>query len=169
MTTQIALLRAINVGGRRGVAMTDLRALFTELGFSDVATLLQTGNVVFGSTKPAAAVERLLERAAAKRLGLETDFMVRTAAQWRAIVARNPFPEQARKDPARLVLMVCKEAPGKALTITGANREIVRASGREIFIVYPDGQGRSRLKLGARGTARNWNTVMKLATLSSEL
>ena len=167
MTVQIALVRAINLGSQMRVAMEDLRALATGLGFTDARTYVQSGNLVFGSTLPSARVELMLEQAGKKKLGLGTDFMVRTAAQWRAIVARNPFPEQARKDPAHLVLMVCKKAPGKTLKIAGAKKEIVRVSGREIYIVYPDGIGRSRLKLNAHGTARNWNTVLKLQALSS--
>src|SRR5437899_12272360 len=111
MSVQIALLRAINVGGRAMVAMSDLRALAEDLGFTGVRTLLQSGNLVLRSDMPSARGERALEQEAKKRLGLETDIMVRTAAQWRAILARNPFPEHAKRAPASLLRIVCKEAP----------------------------------------------------------
>ena len=168
MPKQIALVRAINLKSYNRVAMADLRAMFEGLGFTDVVTLLQTGNVVFKSDEPAAKLETLLEKEAKKILGLDTDFMVRSAAQWRTIIARNPLTAEAKRDPARLVLMVCKEAPGSSLKVTGVTQEeVVHTRGREIYIWYPDGQGRSKLKLGARGTSRNWNTVLKLAALTS--
>jgi uncharacterized protein (DUF1697 family) len=166
MAVHIALLRAINLGSHKKVAMADLRTLLGDLGFNDVRTLLQTGNLVFESKATPEKVEGLLEKEAAKQLGLETEFFVRTAAEWDKIVKRNPFPDEAKRDPAHLVLMVCKEAPGKTLKVTGAKREVVRALGREIYIVYPDGIGRSRLKLNVVGTGRNWNTVLKVAALT---
>lgn len=178
MTVQIALLRAINVGGRNQVAMADLRDFLTQLGFGDARSLLQSGNLVFRSDRRSgAALERTLETEAAKRLGLETDFFVRSAAEWQTIVARNPFPEEAERDPAHLVVMILKGAPAarevKALQDAIRGRELVRADGRAAYVVYPDGIGRSRLttallekKLGTRGTGRNWNTVLKLAALT---
>jgi uncharacterized protein (DUF1697 family) len=168
VTVHIALLRAINLGSHKKVAMTDLKALLTDLGFGDVRTLLQTGNLVFDSKPTGEKLERLLETEAKKNLGLDTDFMVRTAAQWKKIVAANPFPKEAKADPAHMVLMACKTAVGKDLKITGAKREIVRAKGKEIYIVYPDGIGRSRLKIGTVGTGRNWNTVLKLAAMTTD-
>jgi uncharacterized protein (DUF1697 family) len=178
VTVQIALLRAINVGGRKQVAMADLRDLLTQLGFGDARSLLQSGNLVFrGDTRSGAALERKLETEAAKRLGLETDFFVRSAAEWQKIVARNPFPEEAERDPGHLLVTVLKGAPTarevKALQDAIPGREIVRADGRVAYVVYPDGIGRSRLttallerKLGTRSTGRNWNTVLKLAALT---
>lgn len=178
MTVQIALLRAINVGGHKQVAMADLRDFLTQLGFGDARSLLQSGNLVFRSnTRSGAALERTLETEAAKRLGLETDFFVRSAAEWQTIVARNPFPEEAERDPGHLVAMILKGAPAahevKALQDAIPGRERVRADGRVAYVVYPDGIGRSRLttalvekKLGTRSTGRNWNTVLKLAALT---
>ncbi len=177
MAVQIALLRGINVGGRKQVAMADLRDFLTQLGLGDVQSLLQSGNLVFRSdTRSGAALERTLETEAAKRLGLETDFFVRSAAEWQTIVARNPFPEEAERDPGHLVVMILKGAPAarevKALQDAIIGRELVRADGRAAYIVYPDGIGRSRLTnavvekaLSTRGTGRNWNTVLKLVAL----
>lgn len=176
MTRCVALLRAINLAGRNRVSMRDLRDLFGALGFEDAQTLLQSGNVVFRSDASAGDVERLLEDAVASRLGTKTEFFVRTARAWTEIVAANPFVDEARNDPGRLVVMVLKDAPASqsvgALQRSIKGREVVRARGRQAYITYPDGMGRSRLtvaaieqKLGTRGTARNWNTVLKLARL----
>jgi uncharacterized protein (DUF1697 family) len=93
MTTYIGLLRGINVGGNKMVAMADLRALIAGLGFADVTTLLQSGNVVFrGPASATADLERTLEAALEKRLGMRVEFHVRTGAEWHRVVAGNPFP-----------------------------------------------------------------------------
>jgi uncharacterized protein (DUF1697 family) len=174
----IALLRAVNVGGHGVVAMSDLRALFAGLGFDDVRTLLQSGNVVFRSSgRSTAAVEKRLEMEAEKRLGLRTAFLVRSAKEWDAMIAGNPFRNEAERDPGHLVIMCLKDAPEAAavaaLQAAIKGPEVVRAGSRHVYLVYPDGIGPSRLtikviegKLGTQGTARNWNTVRKLAALA---
>lgn len=179
MTTHVALLRAINVGGRNRVSMSDLRALLADLGLANIRSLLQTGNVVFDSRgRSPAELERLLAGAAVDRLGLETVFLVRTAGEWDEVVAANPFPAEAESDPGHLVVMPLKEAPDRdrvsELEAAIAGREVIRARDRELYIVYPDGIGRSRLtsaaierRLATQGTARNWNTVVKLAALAA--
>jgi uncharacterized protein (DUF1697 family) len=178
MAIHIGLLRAVNLAGHNRIAMADLRALVTALGMQDVRTLLQSGNVVFRSAvRTGAQLERSLEGAAMKRLGLDTDFFVRTVSDWNALVAGNPFPEEAERDPGHLVVMFLKEAPNdeqvSALQKAITGREVVRAKGRHAYLVYPDGIGRSRLttalierKLATRGTGRNWNTVLKLGALA---
>ena len=177
MTTYFALLRAVNLGGHKPVAMVDLRELLARLGFENVQSLLQTGNLVFESDGgDGGELERLLEAEAKKRLKLETDFFVRSARDWQAIVKHNPFPAEAKRDPAHLLVVFLKAPPEassvKALqaAITGA--EVVRAVGRQAYITYPNGIGRSRVTialiermLGTRGTGRNWNTVLKLGAL----
>jgi len=175
MTAYFALLRGINVGGNKQVAMVDLRALVTRLGFADARTLLQSGNLVFrGDRRTPAQLERLLEAETERRLGLEAAYFVRTAAEWRAVVARNPFRAEAARDPAHVAVMFLKDAPAArdvaALRAAITGREAVRAAGRHLYVVYPDGIGRSRLThtlieklLGTRATGRNWNTVRKLA------
>lgn len=179
MTTHVALLRGINVGGHKPVAMSELRDLFTELGFLDARSLLQSGNLVFKTSdaRTGASLERLLEAEAQKRLALQTDFFVRTAAEWKAIVAHNPFREEAERDPGHLIVMFLKAAPGvkdvAALRAAITGPEVVRADGKQAYIVYPSGIGRSRLTnaviertIGTRGTGRNWNTVVKLGALA---
>ena len=177
MGLYVALLRGINVGGHAKVAMADLRDLLSELGLANPRTLLQTGNLVFEAegTTPA-ALERLLEQQAAERLALRTDFLIRTADDVARVLAGNPFPEQAQRDPSHLVVMFLRTAPAPAavdaLRAAVKGRETIHAVGTHAYLTYPDGIGRSRLtntlvesKLGTRGTARNWNTVLKLAAL----
>ena len=177
MTTDIALLRAINVGGRGKVAMSDLRDLMAGLGFDDARSLLQTGNLVFdGGGRKAAELETLLEREASAQLGLRTDFLVRTAAEWKRVVSENPFEDEAERDPGHLVVIFLKSAPKaadvRALQAAITGPEVLRAKGPQLYATYPDGIGRSKLtiariesKLGTRGTGRNWNTVMKIRDL----
>ena len=178
MTIYVALLRGINVGGHKLVAMADLRDLLTQLGFADARSLLQSGNLVFRSdARTGSGLERLLETETENRLGLRTDWFVRTAQEWQAVVAHNPFRREAERDPARLLVIFLKEAPdvksvkGLQAAITGP--EIVRAAGKHAYLVYPNGVGRSRLtnalierKLGTSATGRNWNTVLKLGALA---
>jgi uncharacterized protein (DUF1697 family) len=178
MPTCIALLRAVNLGSHNKVSMADLRAFVEKLGMEDVKTVVQSGNLVFKTaTVSTAKVESLLAAAAAKQLGLETDFFVRSAKEWSAIVAANPFPAMAKEDPSHLVMMTLREAPDaaavKELQAAIKGRETVRTNGREAYFTYPDGIGDSKLtiavierKLGTRGTARNWNTVLKLGALA---
>ncbi|MGH6977413.1 MAG: DUF1697 domain-containing protein [Stellaceae bacterium] len=177
MTIHIALLRAVNVGGRT-IAMAELKAMITALGFTNARTLLQSGNVVFDSAgKTGAALETLLEAETEKRLKLHADYLVRTIEEWRAIVANNPFLREAKNDPSHLLAIPLKSAPKRtdlaALNAAIKGRETVRAKGRELYAVYPDGIGRSKLtialiekKLNMRGTGRNWNTMRKLLEMA---
>ena len=178
MATHIALLRAVNLAGRNRVGMPALRQLLGKLGFSGARSLLQSGNLVFeADAKPDAALERLLEAETKKRLGLEVDYVIRSAKEWGRVVANNPFPSEAKRDPGHLLVMFMKSAPkaSDVKSLQGAirGREVVRARGKELYAVYPDGVGRSKLThaliektLGRRGTGRNWNTVLKLAEMS---
>jgi uncharacterized protein (DUF1697 family) len=170
----IALLRAINVGGRNSVKMADLKVLMEGLGLTDVRTLLQSGNAVFeGKTTEAA-----LEAALVKKTGVEADFVLRTPAEWRKLIADNPFTRQAQDDPGHLVAFCMKAAPKpgdvKALQEAIKGREEAAVKGNNAYLWYPDGIGRSKLtiaiiekKLNTRGTGRNWNTVLKLAELQT--
>lgn len=158
--------------------MADLRGMVTRLGFGAVQSVLQTGNLVFESDgRTGTQLERLLEGEAKKRLALETDFFVRNRREWRTAVTRNPFPKEAKGDPAHLVVMFLKDAPDaesvEALQAAITGPEVVRAVGKQLYVVYPDGIGRSRLTnaviekaLSTRCTGRNWNTVLKLGALT---
>jgi uncharacterized protein (DUF1697 family) len=178
MTPQIALLRAVNVGGVK-VSMADLKALLVDLGFEDVHTLLNSGNVVFrGKSKIGADLEKLLETEFAKRAGRPTEFFVRTAEEWNSIVDRNPMTDEAHRDPGHLLVVVLKHAPTNqevaALRAAIVGPEVVETDGKQAYIYYPAGVGQSKLtakliekQLGGPGTGRNWNTVLKLAAMVS--
>lgn len=173
----VALLRAVNVTGHNKVSMGDLRALAADLGLDDPRTLLQSGNLVFrGGGRDAAKLESRLERATREQLGVSTTYFVRAAAEWQTIIRGNPFPREAVSAPNHLALICLKRAVG-ASAVADLRRaivgpEVVEGTGREIYIVYPAGIGTSKLtsalierKLGCGGTARNWNTVLKLGAL----
>ena len=178
----IALFRAVNVGGRI-LKMEDLRQVLNRLGYVDPRTLLQSGNAVFGFVADipavtAATVEAAIEQALQKRLSLQSDVFVRSAVEWNKAIANNPFPKEAASDPAHLIMFTLKDAPSasvvKALQSAIKGRETVQARDRYLYVIYPDGQGQSKLTntiieraLATRGTARNWNTVLKLAALAT--
>lgn len=160
--------------------MAELRAFVSKLGFGNVRSLLQSGNLIFVSEgRGSGEIERLLEAEMEKRFAIRTTVFVRTAAEWKAIVAENPFPKEAEHDPGHLVAMVLKNRPAakqvEALTRAIAGPEVVRMIGSVAYIVYPNGIGRSKLtnalidrKLETRGTSRNWNTVLKIAAMCAE-
>jgi uncharacterized protein (DUF1697 family) len=178
VATYIGVLRAINLGSHNKIRMADLRAMLEKLRFSDPKTLLLSGNIVFKcDAASCTALEEQLEAASTKHLKVTTDYFVRTAKEWSEIVDGNPFPKEAKSDPGHLVMMCLRDAPTaaqvKTLQASITGREVVKAKGRHAYFVYPDGIGRSKLTiqkiekaLGTRGTARNWNTVLKLAELS---
>lgn len=178
MPTFVTLLRAINLGAHHRIAMADLRAMLERVGLEDAETLLVSGNAVFRSAVTSSQkLEQMLEHASTKHLGVTTDYFVRSAREWQAIIAANPFPKEAKADPAKMVMMCLREAPTaaavNALQSAIKGPETVRAEGKHAYFVYPDGMGRSKLSitmiekaLGTRGTARNWNTVLKLGELT---
>lgn len=155
--------------------MADLRAVLASLECSGVKTLLQSGNAVFdSSTRTPSAVEKELETALAARLGLETDVFARTAAQWTEIVKGNPFTEMAKRDPSHLVVLVTrgKPEPSALAQLRAPGPEEIAVGEGCLYVTYPDGIGRSKLSanpgwraLGVVGTARNWNTVQKIAVV----
>ena len=179
MITYITLLRSINLAGHNKVKMVELRELISELGFGNVRSILQSGNFVFDSdAESPSQFEDVLKEAVEDRLGLKTALFVRAAKEWAATVADNPFPDEAKSDPAHLLVLFLKGAPHRKMVITLekaiVGREHFHAKGRQLYIVYPDGIGRSRLtnplierKLDTHGTARNWNTVLKVASLTA--
>jgi uncharacterized protein (DUF1697 family) len=178
MATYIALLRAINLGAHNRIAMADLKSMLEKVGYVDPKTLLVSGNAVFGCDRSSCRqIEAALEAASTRHLKVTTDYFVRSAQEWQSIIGANPFPKEAKADPARMVMMCLRDAPSpaqvKALQLAIKGREVVKAVGKQAYFLYPDGQGRSKLTiaviekaLGTRGTARNWNTVLKLGDLA---
>ena len=168
MTAYVALLRAVNVGGTGKLPMTDLKAMCETAGFEQVQTYIASGNVVFTSKGTAKKVQARLEAALAAYAGKPVGVLVRTAAEMAAVLAANPF---AGRDPSRTVaIFLDAPVPTSALkAATGLSEEEMQIGKREIYIHYPSGQGQSRLKIPAAnaGTARNMNTVAKLAEMAA--
>jgi uncharacterized protein (DUF1697 family) len=173
MTGFVALLRGINVGGRNMVKMDALKAIHESLGFKSVRTHLQSGNVVFqAKSADAARIERALE----KTLGLELTVIVRTAAELREALKRNPLPQRLA-NPSAYVIAFLSAQPQHAEALDAyTGPEERHLLGRELYIYYGDGMARSKLtnalierKLGVKATARNWNTVTKLLELCEAL
>ena len=172
MARMVALLRAVNVGGRK-LPMADLRVLCAELGWRDVATYIQSGNLVFTAPGKAGEIEEALEQALEKEFGLDVPVIVRSQAEWARYPAENPFPTAARDEPAKLHLLLSKRSPAKgaaeAIEARAKAGEQVKQAGDALWLHYPEGAGTSKptpslidRAIGSPGTARNYNTVMKL-------
>jgi uncharacterized protein (DUF1697 family) len=168
------------MGGHNKVAMSDLRALAMELGLKDAQTLLNSGNLVFTSRlRKTAPLEGLLEREIAKRLGIGTCVMIRTAAEWKKIAASNPFAGAAGSAKSQTAVMFLKDKPEAknvaALKRLAAGQDYFQIRGREIYVFSPDGFGNAKFTLPPFAktletavTGRNWSTVMKLAALARQ-
>jgi uncharacterized protein (DUF1697 family) len=168
LTAFVALLRAVNVGGTSMLPMKELQAMCVELGLEKVRTYIQSGNVVFESRMPERILRANLEQTLSKKMSKHVTVLIRTASELRTTLDANPFPTAK---PAQVGLVFLPEpAPSSLLTgLVVPGREEVRLIGRDIFIHYPDGMGRSKLKLPsetANGTTRNLNTVAKLAAMA---
>jgi len=179
MTPHAALLRGVNVGGNKGVPMAALKSVAAGLSLRNPRTLLQSGNLVFLSEGHSGeALERMLEAAILTEIGVTTAVCVRSAAVWSALVEANPFPEAAREDPAHLLLTAFKTPPHpdgpETLAAVYKGPERIAVARNHAYIFYPEGVGNSKLTpalLGrhlGQGTARNWNTVLKLQAMLAE-
>lgn len=181
MTVVISMLRGVNVGGHNKIKMDALRALYESLKFEDVATFIQSGNVVFRTKeRDMAKAGRRIGDEIEKSFGFRPEVILRTAEEMRGVVARNPFAERKDVEPNRLLTLFLAgepdaEAREKVLTVK-ADREELRVVGRELYIYFPDGMGRSKLSIAAveralklSGTGRNWNSVLKLMDMAERL
>lgn len=167
MTRFVALLRAVNVGRKGRLAMTDLADICRGAGLSGVETYIASGNVVFGSGRTAPSVKSLLEARIGKHMGKPVGVIVRTAREMQVILEANPFPEA----PPNLAYAFFLDGPPPRDALeraTGAVGERMALGVREIYVHYPLGMGRSKLRLPAvkHGTARNMNTVAALAAMA---
>lgn len=169
MTPYVALLRAVNVGGTGKLAMAELRAMCEAIGFANVRTYIASGNVVFASALSEAKAKAALERRLADHAGKPVGVLVRSGQELAAILRANPF---AAAPPDRTVAIFL-DAPPSADTLArvrGQGTETIALGKREIYVHYPDGIGRSKLKIDAAqaGTARNMNTVATLAEWAAQ-
>jgi uncharacterized protein (DUF1697 family) len=179
--TYIALLRAVNVGGTGKLPMAGLRKLLEDLGFRNVATYIQSGNAVFDAPGTAAAIEKKLVTALEKLVGAPVGVMVRTHVQLEKVIAENPFVDEAAADGARVHVVFlagqaaagAKEGLDRIVAQYPARRDRFHVAGDTLYLHLPDGAGESKFTgkpmdraLGVAGTARNWNTVLKLHAMS---
>ncbi|RVN88208.1 DUF1697 domain-containing protein [Sinorhizobium meliloti] len=171
MPVYVALLRAVNVGGTGKLAMADLKAVCDELGFAGAKTFIQSGNVVFRSDLPEPAVQAKLEQALAAKMGKAPGVLLRSRRQLDDIAAKAERFLDAKPN-LLLITFLPEPPPADALDkLVAPDGEEVRINGREIYVHYPNGSGRSKLKLPALrpGTARNLNTIRKLAEMAAAM
>lgn len=170
MTSYVALLRGVNLMGGTTLRMADLKAIAEELGLERPRTFIASGNLLFSSSKRERAVKSILEAALKKHMSRDVGVMVRTAAEMAKVASENPFADQPGN---RVVAIFLDEAPAKGALEAAKNvaDERMALGSREFYVHYPSGQGRSKLRIPAaeRGTARNMNSVRKLAELAEEV
>ena len=181
MAAIVAMLRAVNLASHRRMKMDDLKTVCEALKLRDVRTYVQSGNVVFRTDER--DMKRLtarLEQAIEKKFGFQSDVIVRSASEMRSVVSRNPFAKRRDIEPAKLVVTFLAGDPGNGARATvrtiPTSPEELHIDGREIYVYFPNGQGKSKLPtariertLGIPGTARNWNSVTKLLEMAESL
>jgi uncharacterized protein (DUF1697 family) len=178
MKRYIVLLRGINVGGHRRIAMADLRALLTRLGYESPLTYLQSGNVVLSSTQSARQVQQTIERGLAAEFGDGIEVFVRTRKELADVIARDPLGKIADNASRYFVTFLSGKpavAAVQAAAAADVGAEQFVVAGTLIYTWCPTGLHNSKLakllsekRLGVRATARNWNTVVKLLELVDE-
>ena len=172
MTAFVALLRGVNLVGKSTLRMADLKAIAEDVGLDNARTYIASGNLLFTSGEPEEKLRRKLEERLQKQMGKEVRVMLRTADEMEAVVRENPF-RGGRGNNVQAFFM--NDAPPADLLETVRNKaddERIAAGAREVFVAYGEkGIGRSRLRIPAAeaGTARNMNTVAKLAELAREM
>ncbi len=170
MTAFVSLFRGINVGGHHKIRMGELKDLHESLDLKDVLPYIQSGNVVFKSDDAdVAKLQRQIENGFEKRFGFHVEVLVRTSAELRDIIDKNPFQGQQSKESKWVAVMFLADRPDDT-----AQEDLLKLFiiGKEMYIYYPNGIGRSKLshsyiekKLKTFGTGRNWNTMLQLQKL----
>jgi uncharacterized protein (DUF1697 family) len=163
---QVALLRGVNLGGRK-LIMSELRAVCEAAGFGSVRTLLASGNLVLDAKEKGAKLEAKLEKLILEELELKTDVFVRTGAELETVIAANPFKTFTKQNSTFMVVNFMRggasAAELEAIKKSALFGEEAKQGKDCLYIKFPQGQGPSKLKMPKLGTARNWNTVTKLA------
>lgn len=170
MTAYVAMLRAINVGGRK-LVMSDLKAIGEELGLGSPRTFIASGNLIFTSSDPEEKLRERLEHRLSEHMGAEVPVLLRTANEMAAVAANNPF--EGEFEGNRVVAIFLNEAPPKdsLSSAKNLNDERVALGAREFYVAYPSGMADSKLRIpaAAKGTARNMNSVAKMAQIAKDL
>jgi uncharacterized protein (DUF1697 family) len=169
MTAYVGLLRAVNVG-KRQLLMSELKEIGEELGLGSPRTFIASGNLLFTSSKSESELQAILERRIGEHMGAEVPVMIRSAKELAEVAAANPVPDL----PGNKVYVIFLNDRPPADAIEQAKNvtdERMAFGGREIYVAYPGGMGTSKLRIPAAqsGTARNMNTVAKLAQLAREM
>lgn len=170
MTSYVALLRAVNVGGTGKLPMSELKAMCEAAGFIEVRTYIASGNVVFSSKLAASAVKKKLEQQLHDHAGKPVSVIVRTGAEMVQVLACNPFSNEP--DNRVVAIFLDSAPPADALdAVTHQKEERLACGAREIYVHYGNGMADSRLAIPAAktGTARNMNTIARLAGMAAEL
>jgi len=180
MPVVISMLRGVNVGGHNKIKMDALRDLYESLGLRDAQTYVQSGNVVSKTTaKDPGRLAKQIEDALERKFGFRPSVILRTTTELKDVIARNPFAKRTDIDGSKLLITfltqeLSLETRDTILKITTGPEE-VHLGGRELYIYFPDGQGRSKLwpaidkALKKSGTGRNWNTVTKLLEMAEKM
>jgi uncharacterized protein (DUF1697 family) len=181
MPVLISMLRGVNVGGHNKIKMDALRAVYSSLKFEDPQTYVQSGNVIFKTAeRDLALVAKRIQQSIERKFACRPAIILRTTAELREVIAKNPFAKRANIDPAKLLVTFLASDPGDAARENLCEQEFdpeeLHASSRELYIYFPNGIGKSKLPwpridklLGTIGTGRNWNSVTKMLQLAEEL
>jgi uncharacterized protein (DUF1697 family) len=181
MTVIISMLRGVNVGGHNKIKMEALRALYESLKLRDAQTYVQSGNVVFRTDeRDMARLAKRIEDGIERKFGFRPDVILRTPAEMRDVIARNPFGKRRGIEPGKLLVSFLADDPGEEgrekVRQMKYEPEEMRIDDREVYIYFPNGIGRSKLSLArlektlkVPGTGRNWNSVTKMLDMAERL
>ena len=179
------MLRGVNVGGHNKIKMDALRILYESLNFDDPRTYVQSGNVIFRTRiltneKNSAALAKKIQNAIEQKFGFRPEVILRTTDELRKAIAASPFLSRHDREPSKVLVTFLASEPGPQAQATllslKAHPEELHLNGRELYIYFPDGAGRSKLAwssiaqlLKTTGTARNWNSVTKMLAIAEEM
>jgi uncharacterized protein (DUF1697 family) len=177
MPTSVAMLRGINVSGHNIIRMERLRAVFEDLGFAQVRTYVQSGNVIFETDDPPTGLAAKIERKILDEFGFEVPVLTKSAKELKDIIKRNPFVKEPEIDQSKLHVTLLSDDPPRnalgALEPLASGAEQVRIAGRAVYLYCPNGYGKTKLtntaiekKLSCRATTRNWATTNKLLEMA---
>jgi uncharacterized protein (DUF1697 family) len=181
MPVWISMLRGVNLGAHNRIKMEDLRALYVSLKLEDPRTYVQSGNVIFrAKEKNSAALAKKIQNAVQHSFGFGPEVILRTTEELRNAVAANPFAGRREIEPGKLLVTFLAGEPSSAAhtTLAGlkAHPEELHLKGKELYIYFPNGAGRSKLPwsnverlVKTTGTARNWNSVTKMLAMAEEM
>ncbi len=179
MQTFISILRGINVSGQKKILMADLKALYEKLKFTDVATYIQSGNVIFKTNEKLSDIEfaKKIEEAIHKKYDFEVPVIIRSEDEMKKIISQNPFVKEKNIDEKKLHVTFLSEIPDKKNVESTVNMDFLPDRfiiiGKEIFLYVPNGYGETKIsnnffekKLKVKATTRNWNTTNKLSQMA---